>query len=315
MPPRRVVLVLACAASLFSVGACNRAGSHPPAAKRPGPSTSTTQPQLGQPAPPAPLGDRNIYASAGVNMLSPVAAEALPRIYVPNSDGHSLDVIDPATKKVVDRMTVGKNPQHVVPAWDLKTLYVTNDLANSLTPIDPKTATRAGPDIAVDDPYNMYFTPDGTSAIVVAEARRHLDFRDPHTFALRNRVTVGCRGVDHMDFAADKSYLIATCEFSGELLKLDLRDERIVGYLDIGGKPQDIKVDPAGKVFYVADMNNGGVHEIDGDSFTKIGFLPTGPEAHGLYPSRDAKVLYVSESGRAERSWERQWSSTLRRAR
>ena len=152
----------------------------------------------------------------------------------------------------------------------------------------------------------MYFTPDGTSAIVVAEARRHLDFRDPHTFALRNRVTVGCRGVDHMDFAADNSYLIATCEFSGQLLKLDLRDERIVGYLDIGGKPQDIKVDPAGKVFYVADMNNGGLHEIDGDSFTKIGFLPTGPEAHGLYPSRDAKVLYVSNRGGADNRGKRQ---------
>jgi YVTN family beta-propeller protein len=58
-----------------------------------------------------------------------------------------------------------------------------------------------------------------------------------------------------------------------------------------------VKLEPAGKVFYVADMRANGVHEIDGDTFTEIGFLPTGPEAHGLYVSRDAKSLYVSNRG------------------
>ena len=74
-------------------------------------------------------------------------------------------------------------PQHVVPAWDLKTLYVTNDRSNTLTPIDPATG-HPGPTIPVDDPYNMYFTPDGKYAIVVAERLARLDFRDPHTFKL-----------------------------------------------------------------------------------------------------------------------------------
>jgi len=40
-----------------------------------------------------------------------------------------------------------------------------------------------------------------------------------------------------------------------------------------------------------------GLHEVDGASFTKVGFLPTGPEAHALYPSRDARFLYVSNRG------------------
>ena len=230
-------------------------------------------------------------------MFSPAVAGAKDLVYVPNSDAGSLDVIDPHTRKVVDHFAVGRLPQHVVPSWDLKTLYVTNDLSNSLTPIDPATGRRAGPDIPVDDPYNMYFTPDGTSAIVVAEAHQRLDFRDPHSFALQQRVDLDCRGVDHIDFSADGSYLIATCEFSGRLVKIDLRTRTVVGYLTTGGQPQDIKVDPAGKVFYVADMAAGGLQEIDGDQFRKIGFLPTGPETHGLYPSRDAKTMYVSNRG------------------
>jgi DNA-binding beta-propeller fold protein YncE len=174
-------------------------------------------------------------------------------------------------------------------------------MSNSLTPIDPRTAKPAGPNIAVDDPYNMYFTPDGKHAIVVAEARQHLDFRDPHTFSLTKRITDTCPGVDHIDFAADNSYLIATCEFSGKLVKVDLATEEVVGYLQFGSgaqsAPQDIKLDPEGKVFYVADKIRRGVHLIDAATFAEIGFLPTGPDAHGLYPSRDSKTLYVTNRG------------------
>jgi YVTN family beta-propeller protein len=204
-------------------------------------------------------------------------------------------VIDPATYKVVDQYQTGARPQHVVPAWDMHTLYATNNLGNSLTPIDPNTGKIAGPNIPVDDPYNLYFTPDGHSAIVVAEYRNRLDFRDPHTFALQQSVPVDCAGVDHMDFSADGSYLIATCEYAGRLVKIDVASRKIVGYLDLpGSSPQDIKLEPAGNIFYVADMKLGGVHLIDGASFRPLGFVATGADAHGLYPSRDARHLYVS---------------------
>jgi YVTN family beta-propeller protein len=302
--PKKLAVVVLVVTAL--IGACGAAGSSTanrtqnPSVRRANDRTSPPPggpPPLGTPAPAAAPSDRNIYANDGPNMLSPATAGALYRIYVPNSESDSVDVIDPATLKVVNHFKVGHNPQHVVPSWDLKTLYVTNDLSNTLTPIDPTTSERAPTTIPAVDPYNMYFTPDGASAIIVAEAQRRLDFVDPHTFALQESVPVQCGGVDHIDFAADLSYLIATCEFSGQLLKLDLKTRRIVGYLSIGGMPQDIKLDPAGQVFYVADMVNGGVHEIDGDSFTKIGFLATGPETHGLYPSRDAKDLYVANRG------------------
>ncbi|WP_084011349.1 YncE family protein [Pseudofrankia sp. DC12] len=239
----------------------------------------------------------NVYSHDGANALSPNVAGQRPLVYVPNSDSNSVDVIDPATFKVIDHFVTGKNPQHVVPAWDLRTLYVTNDLANSLTPIDPTTGRAKGPNIPVDDPYNMYFTPDGKYAIVVAEARERLDFYDTQTWKLVRQVRVDCPGVDHIDYSADESFLVATCEFSGKLVKIDWRNFQVLGYLTIGGMPQDIKLDPQGEVFYVADMQSNGVHLIDAKTFTKIGFIPTGKGAHGLYPSRDAKVLYVSNRG------------------
>ena len=258
--------------------------------------TGTSTPSTLPPAGPTTL-STNIYAADGPDMFSPAVSGQLTRLYVPNSSDHSVDVIDPTTRKVIDRFRVGRNPQHVVPSWDLQTLYVANDLSNSLTPIDPRTGRPSGDAIAVDDPYNLYFTPDGASAIVVAEARGDLDFRDPHTFALQDRLHVDCRGVDHMDFDATGSYLIASCEFSGLLVKVDLRSKQVLGYLAVGGAPQDVKVDPDGSMFYVANMTENGLNEIDGASMTQLGFLPTGPETHGLYPSRDARFLYVSNRG------------------
>jgi YVTN family beta-propeller protein len=237
----------------------------------------------------------NVYVHDGAGMLSSVARTARPLIYVPESLSSYVDVIDPSTYRVIDRYRTGERPQHVVPSWDLRTLYATNNLGDSLTPIDPRTGRIAGPNIPVDDPYNLYFTPDGRSAIVVAELRQRLDFRDPHTFALQKSVQLDCAGVDHLDFSADGSYLIASCEFAGRLAKVDVATRRVLGYLDLpGSSPQDVKLEPAGKTFYVADLKLGGVHLIDGTSFRAIGFIPTGPDAHGLYPSRDATRLYVS---------------------
>jgi YVTN family beta-propeller protein len=235
----------------------------------------------------------NVYAGTGPGDLSPAVAGVPSRVYVPNSEDNTVDVIDPATYRVVSHFPVGKLPQHVTPSWDLKTLYVDNDVGNSLTPIDPRTG-EPGPTIPVIDPYNLYFTLDGTWAVVVAEARRRLDFRDPHTWAVVKSVPVPCKGVDHGDFTVDGSEMVLSCEFSGQLLRLDVKRMEITGTLKVGGSPVDVRISPDGTVFYVANQKRHGVSVIDAHKFKEIAFIPTGKGAHGLYPSRDATSLYVS---------------------
>src|SRR5690349_15347445 len=259
------------------------------------PVADLSEPLPGMPPVASPA---NIYADAGADMLTPATRGVPYRIYVPDSGGSTVTVINPATDKVITTYQAGLNPQHVVPGYGMRTLYVTNDLANSLTPINPMTGRPAGKNIPVDDPYNMYYTPDGQYAIVVAEARQNLDLRDPKTFALRHRIHVACAGVDHIDFAATGAYLIATCEFGGRLVRVDLHTLKVVGYLNLpGSAPQDIKLDPAGQIFYVADKNHGGVWLVNAATFRLAGFIPTGPAAHGPYPNRDASVLYVTNRG------------------
>jgi YVTN family beta-propeller protein len=277
------------------------------------------------PGMPPVVDPANLYGETAAGKILPDVAGDLRRVYVPNLQSNDVYVIDQDTLAVVDKFRVGLNPQHVVPSWDLRTLWVANNAENtkvgSLTPIDPRTG-KPGKAIPVDDPYNMYFSPDGKSAIVVAEAFKRLDFRDPKTMAMQFSLDVPrCGGINHADFSIDGRFAIFTCEFTGTVAKIDLVNRKVVGYIQLikpgvptqivkgidgrdevicttwKGMPQDVRVSPDGKTFFVADMMSDGVHVIDGDSFRQTGFVATGKGAHGLYPSRDGRKLYVANRG------------------
>jgi YVTN family beta-propeller protein len=286
---------------------------------------------------PPPVDKTNLYSETAANRMSPAVAGALERVYVPNRSANTVTVIDPATLKVVDTFKVGIHPQHVVPSWDLKTLWVANNAEGrtdgSLTPIDPLTG-KPGKSIPVDDPYNMYWSPDGRMAIVVAEAYKRLDFRDAQTMKLLYSIpTPLCAGINHADFSTDGSIAFFTCEFNGSFTKVDLPNRRVLGTIKLSqyynrpdalaiiakpgrkpakvpdpsqlgaeicttpGMPQDVRASPDGKLLYVADMMADGVHVVDGESFRQVGFVRTGVGAHGLYPSRDGRQLYVANRG------------------
>ena len=282
-------------------------------------STATTADPTGYPGMPAVVDPANIYSEIGPSHLSAQVADQPARVYVPNGASNTVSVIDALTKRVVATVPAGAQPQHVVVSYDLRTLWLLNNQGNSVTPIDPATATFGKP-ITVDDPYNMYFTPDGASAIVVAEARERLDFRDPHTMALTSSLKVpGCNGINHADYDARGHYALVTCEFAGSIAKVDVQHRTVVGLLDLtkdpvagqpspgtmvmpdgmraSSMPQDVRTAPDGKHFYVADMLAAGVFYVNGDTMKVERFIPTGVGAHGLTPSRDGKVLYIANRG------------------
>ena len=249
---------------------------------------------------PPVIDPTNVYAADGPNRFSPTVADHLYRVYVPNSESDSVTVIDPSTYNILGTFPVGRQPQHVVPSYDLQTLWVNNDLGDSLTPIDPRTG-QPGPTVEVADPYNLYFTPDGQHAVVMASALRRLDFRDPQTMAMQNSVPVPCAGVNHADWTADGMFFLVSCEFSNELLWVDTAAQAVVRVIDLpdGAMPQDVKLSPDGTRFYVADMMNDGVwiYDVAPDGPQLKGLLKTGPGAHGLYVSRDATRLFVANRG------------------
>jgi YVTN family beta-propeller protein len=247
-----------------------------------------------------PEGQRtNVYAQTGAGKLAASARGVPYRVYVPNSESDTVDVIDPERKRIVRSFPVGGLPQHVTPAPGLDTLYVNSNQGNTLTRIDPRTARPKGEPISVEDPYNLYFTPDGGTAIVVAERLMRLDFRRARDMRLEESLSVPCRGVNHLDFSADGSYFIASCEFGSALIKVDTQRRKLIDAVELprAGMPQDVRISPDGERFYAADMQSHGVWVIDGDKLEIKRLLPTGLGAHGLQPSRDGRSLYVSNRG------------------
>jgi YVTN family beta-propeller protein len=249
-----------------------------------------------------PLDATNVYGYAGANMLSPNVAGARPLVYVPSAaqgGAGFVDVIDPVTMTVIDRYETGSISQHVVPSWDLKTLYVTASAGNQLVPIDPKTG-KPGTPIKATRPYNLYFTPDGTKAVVQNEQNNKLDYYDTATWTLQKSVPSTCDGNNHADWSADGSFFVVTCEFSGDLIKVDTATGDVLAIINLapGAMPQDVRLTPDGKRFYVADMMSDGVWIVDGVTMTVTGQIKTGVGAHGIYPSRDGTRMYVSNRGR-----------------
>jgi YVTN family beta-propeller protein len=250
----------------------------------------TTSPPTTAPKP------TNVYEFTQANQLAPSVGDIPTRVYVPNGMSNTVDVIDPNTFAIIDRYPVGRLPQHVVPSWDLQTLYVNNNQGNTLTPIDPRSG-KPGQDIPIDDPYNLYFSPDGTKAIVMAERNSEVDFYDPKSWTLIKSLHIPHPGVNHADFTADGKTMVASTEFSGFLVRIDLDSMEITGELNVGGKPVDVKLSPDGSLMFNANETKDGVTVVDWANMRELGFIPTGKGAHGLYPSRDGTKLYVTNRG------------------
>jgi YVTN family beta-propeller protein len=311
------------------LGACSQLDA-------PGPGTSsvpvaavTSTPGTPTPNPPAPstaLNDVGAtlpgpYAFDGPGALSAEARHARTLVYVPNQLAGTVQIIDPTRHAVIATYRVPASPEHVVPSHDLRTLWVNSDAGNSMLPIDPRTG-RPGRARPVRDPYNLYFTPDGRYALVMAERLKRVDVRDAHTMALVRSLHIPCAGINHADYTADLSTLLVSCEFSGKLAVVDTTATRVIRMVDLnrirtpgatpparamrmGGPaanleprtssmPQDVRLSPDGRWLLVADMLRNGVWVIDAHTFQVARFVPTGRGAHGIYLSRDASRIFVS---------------------
>jgi YVTN family beta-propeller protein len=289
--------------------ACTSARSRPAAPITPTRASPTAVPPAVA-SPTARAAPLNVYANIAPGMINPRWAHDPVRVYVPNSLSGTVTEIDPRTYRVIRTFPVGAGPNHVTPSWDGSVLWVNDTAGGSLTPIDPRTG-RPGSPARVADPYNLYFTPDGSSALVMAENLNRIVFRDPHTMRPRYSMTVPAAGVNHMDFTVDGDYALASCEFGAAVVWIDIRARKVVSRRTLGkamsapvmppgpgySMPQDVRLSADGEIFYVADMAAGGVWLISASQFKPVHFIRTGAGTHGFEVARDGRRLFVSNRG------------------
>jgi YVTN family beta-propeller protein len=266
-----------------------------PASTGPSP-TGSTAPSA---SPSAALG--GVYWATITGQIDPRWASIPPRVYVPDEASGNVVVIDPATFKIIGRFNVGAFPEHITPAWDGQVLYVNNMNSSSLTEIDPRTARPNGITIKVPNPYNLYFTPDGSRSIVVEDmyqaaptSPNGLVFYDRKTWKKVGFVPIPWAGANHLDFTADGSVLLLSCEYSGRIVAVDVAKMKVIKSFNVGGSPTDVRLSPDGKVIFVANQVRNGIDVIDATSLAYLSFIRAGSGAHGLAISRDTTHLFVT---------------------
>jgi YVTN family beta-propeller protein len=235
---------------------------------------------------------RNVWAAINAPLGDDLAGLP-PRVYVPDELAGDVVVIDATTRSIIDRFPIGRTPHHVTPAYDMSRLYVNVMSSGYLAELDISTG-RPVRRIPVVAPYNLYFSPAGDLAIVAAESANRLDFFDPISWRPIRRLQIPASGVDHLDFSADGRSLLVSAEFNGRVIKVNLDSLMVESVLQVGGAPIDVKLAPAGDVFFVANQQRHGVSVIDAEAVAEIDFISTGLGAHGLAISRDTTQLYVS---------------------
>lgn len=290
-----VALLAACSADGPSATPTASSGGAASSSPSVAPSLAPTAEPTPTPTPPG-----GVYSGTVGGQLDPRVAGLPLRVYVPNELSGDVAVIDPETLTVIDRFNVDAAPEHITPDWDLSKLYVNNMNGATMTVIDPVTE-RPVDTKKVPFPYNLYFTPDGSKAIVVADylgismvADNGLYFYDRETWELLKFVQVPWPGVNHLDFSPDGSFLLVSCESTGFVVKVDTRQMTITGSLQVGGSPLDVRLAPAGDVFFVANQGTNGIDVVDAVAMERVGFIETGSGAHGLSFSRDVKRLFVT---------------------
>ncbi|HYK95421.1 MAG TPA: hypothetical protein VE011_06105 [Candidatus Dormibacteraeota bacterium] len=317
MVPKRVPAVLA---AVVLISACSPGPTVSPAST----AASSTGPQATTAAlatEPPPSAGPSLSPTAGPT-IAPSAAPDKPggvywatlngriqsswaafpeRVYVPDERSGDVVVIDPATFKIIGRFKVGASPEHITPAWDGQVLYVNNMNAGSMTEIDPRTGRPNGTVIQVPNPYNLYFTPDGTRAIVVEDMAagaptdpNGLLFLDPKTWKKVGFVPIPWAGANHLDFSADGKTLFLSTEFAGRIVAVDVAAMKVITSLRVGGSPTDVRLSPDGKVVFVANQVRNEIDIVDASTLQYAGFIQAGVGAHGLAISRDATKLFVT---------------------
>lgn len=244
-------------------------------------------------------------------LASTAAPAGTVRVYVTNSAGDSVHVIDPATNKVVQEFKGPEAMHGVAFSPDGTRVYVSNEHERTLDVFDRQEGTLIKQVKLSDRPNNIAVARDGRIVVGIARGHGALDIVDPNT--LERRITVLVNGRLHNVYvSADGKYAIAGSIPNKLITVIDLVREEIAFEvpLDKGVRPMAIESNPDGSVKRIfaqlSDINGFAVVDFAARREVARITLPkasatfetdpgrdTSP-SHGIGVSPDGKTLWVT---------------------
>src|SRR5499433_3003019 len=183
-------------------------------------------------------------------------------IYVTNSAGDSIHVIDPATNKVVQEIKGIEAAHGIAPSPDGARVYVSNEADSTLDVFDRESGALVKKVPLSNHPNNIAVTRNG-DRILVGIARGHgaVDVIDAKTLTLTKSILVNGR-LHNIYVTPDGKHLIAGSIVSKLMTVIDLAREVPVWELpfDLGVRPMTIEAGPDGstrRIFVQLSDTNG----------------------------------------------------------
>src|SRR5215469_6877144 len=240
------------------------------------------------------------------------ARAELVRVYITNSAGDSIHVIDPATNKVV-QVIKGIEAAHGINfARDGSKVFVSNESDSTLDVFDRQSGTLIKKIALSDHPNNIAVTKNG-DRVVVAIAREPgaVDVIDTQSLTLRKTIPVHGR-LHNIYVTPDGKYAVMGSIPKKLITVVDLATEEIAWELkmDLGVRPMTIETNEDGstkRIFaQLSDFNGFAVIDFAArKEVTKIQLPEAAAEfetdaerstapSHGIGVAPDRKTLWVT---------------------
>jgi YVTN family beta-propeller protein len=236
------------------------------------------------------------------------------RIYITNSGGDTIDVIDPATNKVVQQIKGIECPHGVTFSPDGSRVYVSNEAESVLDVVDRKTGEIIKAIPLSGHPNNIDVSKDGSKVFVcIAEGHGAVDVID--TKSLERIKTVPIKGRGHNVYVTpDGKYAVAGSVEGKSITTIDVATLQPFWELDMdnGVRPMAFDTNPDGstnRIFAQLSFLNGFA-VIDFATHREVARIKF-PEdlagygiaegraytpAHGLAVSSDGKELWAAST-------------------
>jgi len=249
--------------------------------------------------------------------LAPFAAPSVvhaeqARIYITNSAGDSIDVIDAATNKVVQEIKGIEAAHGINFAHDGSKVFVSNEATSTLDVFDRTSGALIKKIALSDHPNNIAVTPQGDRVVVaIARGGGALDIVDAKSLMLKKTIPTHGR-LHNVYVTPDGKYAVMGSIPAKSITVVDLATEEIswVLQLDAGVRPMTIEANEDGstKRIFAQLSNLNGFAVIDFAKRWEVARikLPPAPAefetdserstapSHGIGVSPDRKTLWVT---------------------
>ena len=247
-----------------------------------------------------------VFAALGLATSSTSQTAAThSKLYVTNSTGDDLTVIDPVSMQVIGPVKVGDNPHGLVPSPDGRKLYVTIEGTGELIALDTSTDKVLARTNVGRAPNQIAITRDGRYVFVPLRSEATVAVVDTELMKVVNRIPVP--EMPHNAYAsADGRHIYIGSMMGSRITVIDAATRKVLHEIAPGNwvRPIAIKRDESLAYTALSDLHGFVVVDLRAQKVVRRVDLPPLPPAtpepylktytHGLALTPDERELYVT---------------------